>query len=137
MSENIQNKLKKKKTNFSSEEEFRDLINMAASKSLKQFIQRIDTGEIPVDNMSDFVRILSVYKEINGISEAMEGSGGSATLPELSMKQDKVLEDKVGEGVISVSDEGLLDVEDMSNEDVAELIRQLDIAQNNANEGTF
>jgi hypothetical protein len=36
-----------------------------------------------------------------------------------------------------VDEEGLLDVSDMSSEDVAELIRQMDVAQNKANEGSF
>lgn len=137
MSDNIKSKIQKKKAEFSSEAELRDLINEASSKAMKMFIQRMSAGEIPIDNMSDFMRVVGVYKEINGISEAMEGNTGSSALPEISMKQDKVLEDTVREGKIDVDEEGLLDVSDMSSEDVAELIRQMDIAQNKANEGSF
>lgn len=137
MSDNIKNKIHKKKAEFSSEAELRDLINEASSRAMKMFIQRMSAGEIPIDNMSDFMRVVGVYKEINGISEAMEGNTGSSTLPEISMKQDKVLEDTVREGKIDVDEEGLLDVSDMSSEDVAELIRQMDITQNKTNEGSF
>lgn len=137
MADNLRSKLAKKKSEISTEAELRDLINEAASKSLKMFIQRMSAGEIPIDNMSDFIRVVGVYKEINGISEAMEGQGGTSTLPEISMKHDKVLEDTVRDGKIDIDEEGLLDVSDMSAEDVADLIRQMDIEQNKANEGSF
>ena len=97
----------------------------------------MSSGEIPIDNMSDFMRVVGVYKEINGISEAMEGQTTGGALPEISMKQDKVFEDTVRDGKIDVDEEGLLDVTDMSSEEVAELLRQMDIAQNKANEGSF
>lgn len=137
MADNLRNKIAKKKADYSSEAELRDLINEAASTAMKQFIQRMTSGEIPIDNMSDFMRVVGVYKEINGISEALEGQGGTSTLPEISMKHDKVLEDNVREGKIKVDEEDLLDVSDMSADDVADLIRQMDIEQNKANEGSF
>jgi hypothetical protein len=137
MAENIRNRIQKKKEGFSSESEVRDLINSAASKSLKKFIQRLDSGEIPIDNVSDFIRIIGAYKEINGISEAMDGNAGAGALPEINMKQDKVLEDQVQKGKMTASEEGRLDVMDMTEEDVAELLRHMDIAQNQQNEGSF
>jgi hypothetical protein len=137
MADNIRNRIQKKKEGFSSETEVRDLINSAASKSLKKFIQRLDSGEIPIDNVSDFIRIIGAYKEINGISEAMDGNAGAGALPEINMKQDKVLEEQVQKGKMGTDEEGRLDVMDMSAEDVAELIRHMDIAQNKENEGSF
>lgn len=137
MADNIKSGVKKRKEDFSSESELRDLINMAASKSLKKFIQRLDSGEIPIDNISDFVRVIGAYKEINGISDVMEGQGGQGQLPELSMKQDKVIEDKIQQGKIITNEEGRVNVMDMSAEEMAELIREMDIAQNQENEGAF
>lgn len=137
MADNIRQGIKKKKEHFSSEQELRELINMAASKSLKKFIQRLDSGEIPIDNISDFIRVIGAYKEINGISEAMEGMGGTGALPEISMKQDKVIEDHVQSGKLKKTDEERLDVMDLSTEDVMNLIRDIDIAQNRENEGAF
>jgi hypothetical protein len=137
MADNIRSRIQKKKEGFSSESEVRDLINSAASKSLKKFIQRLDSGEIPIDNVSDFIRIIGAYKEINGISEAMDGNAGAGALPEINMKQDKVLEDTVKKGKMTATEEERLDVMDMSAEDVAELLRQMDIAQNQQNEGSF
>lgn len=140
MSENIKQEIKKRKEGISSEQELRDLINTAASKSLKKFIQRLDAGEIPIDNISDFIRVIGAYKEINNISDAMEGMAGSSSLPELDLRQEKVLNDHINEGKIKKKDDGdeeRLDVTEMSTDDVAELIRQMDIAQNKANEGAF
>ena len=137
MADNIRKKLEQRKAGFSSETEVRDAFNTAASKSLQKFLQRIDTGEIPIDNMSDFVRLLGAYKEINDISGALEGTAGQSTLPEISMKQDKVLDDTVAEGKLTTDQEGLLNTEDMSEEDVANLLRRLDIEQNQKNEGAF
>ena len=137
MADNIRNGIKKKRDGFSSEQELRDLINSAASKSLKQFIQRLEAGEIPIDNIADFIRVIGAYKEINGITDVLDGASGQGTLPEISMKHDKVLEDKVQEGKLGKDEEGTLDVMDLTAEDVAELIREIDIAQNKENEGAF
>jgi hypothetical protein len=137
MADNIRRKAQQRKTGVSSESEVRDMFNTVASKSLLKFLQRIDTGEIPIDNYSDFIRVLGAYKELNGISEAMEGSGGQSTLPEINMKEDKIVEDTISSGKLVADEEGMLSTEDMTEEDMAELLRQLDIAQNQKNEGAF
>jgi hypothetical protein len=137
MADNIRRKAQQRKTGVSSESEVRDMFNTVASKSLLKFLQRIDTGEIPIDNYSDFIRVLGAYKELNGISEAMDGTGGQSALPEINMKQEKAVEDTVTSGKLVADEEGLLSTDDMSEEDMAELLRQLDIAQNQANEGSF
>jgi len=137
MADNIRKKAQQRKTGVSSENEVRDMFNTVASKSLLKFLQRIDTGEIPIDNYSDFIRVLGAYKELNGIQEAMEGSGGQSTLPEISMKEDKIVEDTISSGKLTTDEEGLISTDDMSEEDMAELLRQLDIAQNQKNEGAF
>lgn len=137
MADNIRKKAEQRKAGLSNESEVRDIFNTAASKSLRKFLQRIDTGEIAIDNMSDFVRLLGAYKEINGISEAMDGKAGQSMLPEINMKQDKVVEETISEGKMVADEEGMVNVDDMSTEDMAELLRQLDIAQNQANEGSF
>ncbi|AHN66535.1 terminase small subunit [Bacillus phage Bcp1] len=137
MSSNIKQGVKKRKEDFSSEQELRELINSAASKSLKLFIQRMEAGEIPIDNISDFIRVIGAYKEINGITEVMDGQGNTGMLPEINMRQDKVLKDQIQEGKITADEEGRMDVMDMSAEDMAELIRKLDTAQNAENEGAF
>lgn len=137
MADNIRRKAQQRKTGVSSESEVRDMFNTVASKSLLKFLQRIDTGEIPIDNYSDFIRVLGAYKELNGISEAMDGKSGQSMLPEINMKQDKVVEEKIAEGKMVTDEEGQVDVSGMSVEDVADLLRDLDIAQNQTNEGSF
>lgn len=140
LSKNIRENVEKRKEGISSEQELRELINQAAVKSLKQFIARIDAGEIPIDNMSDFIRVLGAYKEVNNIASAMEGNGSGASLPELDLRQEKVLNDHINDGKIKkkeVGDEERLDVTGLSEDDVADLIRQMDIAQNKANEEAF
>src|SRR5690606_20372079 len=130
MADNIRNGIKKKKEGFSSEAELRDLINTAASKSLKQFIQRLEAGEIPIDNISDFIRVIGAYKEINGITEVLDGQAGQGQLPELSMRQEAVIDEKVRDGKLGADEEGTLDIMDLSVDEVADLIRDMDIAQN-------
>jgi hypothetical protein len=137
MADNIKQKIRKKKEDFSSEAELRDLINSAASKSLKKFIQRLDSGEIPIDNISDFIRVIGAYKEINGITDVMDGQAGQGALPQVNMRTEKVLEEQVQEGKLKRNEEDRIDIMDMSAEDVTNLIREMDIAQNKENEGSF
>lgn len=137
LADNLRQGIKKKKEGFSSEGEVRDLINSAATKALKQFVQRMDAGEIPIDNISDFIRIIGAYKEINGISEAMEGTGSSGQLPELNMRTEKVINDTVNDGKLQRTEEDRIDIMNMSTDDMADLIRKMDIAQNKENEGSF
>ncbi len=137
MADEIRNKINKKKKVLSSEEQVRELLNESLSVSLLQYLQRLLAGEIPIDNMSDLARVYGIYKEVNNINDAMEGLSGQSTLPEINMKQDKVFDDNIKDGKITSDEEGMLDVMDMSEEDVAALVREFDIAQNKANEGEF
>ncbi|APZ82513.1 hypothetical protein Goe27_00490 [Bacillus phage vB_BsuM-Goe27] len=137
MSENIRSRVLKKRSVFSSEEEVRERLNAGVSRTLDLYLQRLEAGEIPIDNASDLVRIIGAYKEINGISEAMEGKAGQATLPEINMKQDREFEEDIREGKIASDEEGMLDVTDMSTDDVADLIQRMDSVQNRQNEGGF
>lgn len=139
MSNNIREGLNKRKRADNGEQELRGLLNQAASQAMKQFIQKMSTGEIPVDNMADFVRLYGAYKEINDVDKVMEGGSGDGALPQLSMKQDEVIEDKVKEGkLISDGDEeGGIDISSMSMDDVADLLQTMDEAQNKENEGSF
>lgn len=137
MADNIKDGIRKKRDELSSEQELRDLINSAASKALKLFIQRMDSGEIPIDNVSDFIRVLGAYKEINDIGSALDGKVGMSALPELDMRKEKVLNDTLETGKVTSDEEGNIDVSDMSTEELSELIRQMDIAQNRTNEEAF
>ncbi|AGY47317.1 terminase small subunit [Bacillus phage phiNIT1] len=137
MADEIRNKINKKKKVLSSEEQVRELINESISVSLLQYLQRLLAGEIPIDNMSDLARVYGIYKEVNNINDAMEGLSGQSTLPEINMRQERVLNEAVSGGKVDVNEEERLDVTDMSTEDVADLIRQMDLAQNKANEEAF
>jgi len=136
MADNIRKKMQKKK-GMSSESEVRELLNDSLSLSLLKFIQRLQSGDIPIDNMADLTRVYGMYKEINGITEAMEGKMGQSALPEINMKQDKALEETIQDGKITADEEGRLDVMDLSTEDVAKLLHQFDMAQNKENESAF
>ncbi|AYJ75686.1 hypothetical protein BSP18_052 [Bacillus phage BSP18] len=137
MADEIRNKINKKKKVLSSEEQVRELINESISVSLLQYLQRLLAGEIPIDNMSDLARVYGIYKEVNNLNDAMEGLSGQSTLPEINMRQERVLNEAVSGGKVDVNEEERLDVTDMSTEDVADLIRQMDLAQNKANEEAF
>lgn len=137
MADNIKNNVNKIKSDTTSEQELRELINSAASKSMKQFIQRLDSGEIPIDNIADFIRVMGAYKEINNIESTMEGRANSSTLPEIDLRQERVINETINEGSVMEDEEGKIDVSSMTTEDVSELVRQMDIAQNKSNEEAF
>ncbi|QQO41150.1 hypothetical protein 015DV002_196 [Bacillus phage 015DV002] len=137
MADNIRNKIKKKKDNGTSVEQILDVFNEATSKSVKLHLQKMLTGEIAIDSVSDLHRLFSIWKELNEIEGMIEGGGGQAALPEINMKQEKVFQDQIEDGKISTDEEGHLDVMDMDESEMTELIRQMDIAQNRINEGEF
>jgi len=113
------------------------VLNSALTKGVVKFMQRMDAGEIPIDNIADLHRVVGLYKEMNGIADVMDGQGASGTLPEINMRQDQVLDEKIREGKMTADEEGKVNVMDMTAEEVADLIRDMDIAQNKENEGTF
>ncbi|QEM43111.1 hypothetical protein CHOTACABRAS_57 [Bacillus phage Chotacabras] len=137
MANNIKKGIKKKNSIFDSQEELRDTLNSAFSSSMKQFIKKLEMGEIPIDNIADAIRVLGAYKELNGIDEMMSGQQGAGSLPEINMRQEKVVDDMVRDGKMTSDEEGRIDVSAMDMNDVADLIRNMDIAQNAENEGTF
>lgn len=137
MSDGIKSKIAEKEKKTQGEEELRNLINSAASKSMKQFIKKLDSGEIPIDNMSDFIRVMGVYREINNIEGVMDGDTGEGSLPELNIRQERAFKENVSEGTISEDEEGNIDTESMSPEELTELIKQMDTAQNKHNEEAF
>ncbi len=137
MADNIKKNVQKKNGMFDSQEELRNKLNVALSSSMEQFIKKLDLGEIALDNIADVVRVFSVYKELNGIDEMMSGQQGAGMLPEINMRQEKVVDDMVNNGKMVADEEGRIDVSAMNEDDMKELIRQMDIAQNTENEGAF
>lgn len=137
MADNIRQGLNQRKRADSGEQELRENINFAASKAMQKFIQRLETGEIPIDNMADFIRVLGAYKEINNIDGVLEGSNISGALPEISMTQNKVIEDRVGESAKGDDGEERFDIADLSMEDMTKLIENIDKEQNKENERGF
>ena len=137
MADNIRDGLQIRKRADSGEQELRESINTAATKAMKKFIQRLDNDEIPIDNMSDVVRVLGVYKEINNIEGMMEGSNLSNALPEVNMSRSAVIEAQVGEITESEDGEERIDVTQLTTEDMTKLLENLDREQNKENERSF
>lgn len=137
MADNIKKNVQKKNSVFDSGEELRNDLNIAMSTTMKQFIKKLNMGEIPIDNIADAIRVFSAYKELNGIEDMMSGQQGAGMLPEINMRQEKVVDDMVNNGKMVTDEEGRIDVSAMNEDDMKELIRQMDIAQNTENEGAF
>ena len=137
MADNIKKGVAKKSSMFDSGEELRNDMNIAMSVTMKQFIKKLNMGEIPIDNIADAIRVFSAYKELNGIDEMMSGQQGAGMLPEINMRQEKVVDDMVNNGKMVANEEGRIDVSAMNEDDMKELIRQMDIAQNTENERSF
>ena len=137
MADNIKKGIQKKSNVFDAHEELRDKLNTAFSSTMSKFITKLENGEIPIDNIADAIRVFGAYKELNGIDEMMSGQQGAGSLPEINMRQEKVVDDMVRDGKMTSDEEGRIDVSAMDMTDVADLIRNMDIAQNAENEGTF
>ncbi|ARQ94973.1 hypothetical protein FLAPJACK_59 [Bacillus phage Flapjack] len=137
MADNIKKGIQKKNSVFDAQEELRNKLGEGFSAAMTQFITKLQMGEIPIDNIADAIRVFGAYKELYGIDEMMNGQQGSGMLPEINMRQEKVVDDMVREGKMTSDEEGKIDVSSMDMNDVADLIRNMDIAQNAENEGTF
>jgi hypothetical protein len=131
MGENIRNKMHKSKEYTSGEERVRNLINNATEAALTQFIQRIESGEIAIDNFADFMRVFGIYQDINQINGNVSGTGAT---PELDMRKSKIIQDRIEEGSIIEEEDGELNLENMSAEEMARLIEDMDRDQNDQNE---
>jgi hypothetical protein len=131
MGENIRNKMNKSREYTSGEERVRNLINNASEVALTQFIQRIESGEIAIDNFADFMRVFGIYQDINQISGNDSGSGGT---PEIDMRKSKTIQNRIDEGSIVEEEDGELNLENMSSEDMARMIEDMDRDQNSKNQ---
>ncbi|AEZ50183.1 hypothetical protein BCPG3_026 [Bacillus phage BCPG3] len=140
MVDNIKRNMKTKNNLFDAQEELRQSLNLGFSELMLQFANRVSNGDIKIDNVADAVRAFAVFKELNGIEDVMAGQGKSGALPELNMRQEKVMDDFVREGTLIATDadgEERIDIGSLQDDDVAKMIRDMDIAQNTENEETF
>ncbi|ADH03151.1 terminase small subunit [Bacillus phage W.Ph.] len=138
MVNNIKRNLKTKSNAFDAQEELRQSLNLGFSELMLQFANRVQNGDIKIDNVADAVRVMGVFKELNGIDEVMAGQGASGMLPELNMRQEKVMDDLATSGVVvkEENDNGdeTLDISNITDDDVAQMLQNMDIAQNSENE---
>jgi hypothetical protein len=96
MADNIKNKIQKKKAEFSSEAELRDLINEAASKVNEAILFRECLPGKYLLIICQTSCVLSVFtKRLTASAKLWKAKAQVAPLPEISMKQDKVLDDVV------------------------------------------
>jgi len=140
MVDNIKRNMKTKNNLFDAQEELRQSLNLGFSELMLQFANRVSNGDIKIDNVADAVRAFAVFKELNGIEDIMAGQNKSGALPELNMRQEKVVDDFVREGTLIATDadgEERIDIGSLQDDDVAKMIRDMDIAQNTENEETF
>ncbi|AHZ09500.1 terminase small subunit [Bacillus phage CAM003] len=134
MVDNIKRGVQKRSSVFDAQEELRQNLNLGFSEAMNQFIQKLQMGEIKIDNVADAIRVFSAYKELNGIDEMINGQQGAGMLPEINMRQEKVVDDMVREGTLGETEEGRIDIGGISDAELAKLLTEMDIAQNRANE---
>lgn len=112
-------------------------LNSSIPGLLEKFMTRVDAGEIQLDNIPDLVRVFDLFERVNDVHSG-DGEGGA--LPELNLTQRHVIEEnlEIGEDIVDgageVTQEGVVDVENMTEEDIAKLFGSLDRAQNKENE---
>lgn len=137
MADNIRKGVETKRYGVDSEKEVRDKLNTGLSKLMTKFLSNIDSDGVAIDNVADFARVMAMYKEINDIQGKLESNSVGGALPQVSLGQSKVIEKQVEEGKAKVDEEEKLDISDMTEEDIASMILEMDKEKNKENEGAF
>lgn len=110
--------------------------NNTAQTLTKAFFQKVQNGEIEISDVNEFQRIFAMFLQIN---ELENGTDGNGTLPQLSVSQNRALDqhiefesDDEGEQYVVESS-----IEDMSEEDLMKVIAQKEEAMNEDNYRQF
>lgn len=139
MSDQLRREMEKKKKKRDPKDELKEVFNEAGLQAMKSFISNMQTGAVQIDDSADVYRLFQMFMQLNDLSEGGEGSGALPKLPnvqtevfsDLVEKQVRVEDgEEVEEDVINLSK-----FEDMSDEEVEEMLKKRERDLNIANEG--
>lgn len=117
--------------------------NGVAGDLLAKAIGDIKSGKIEIRDTTDLEKVYRIFKDVNQITDGINGSDGEGALPELNAGQEHVIEQRVkvntqtettaNGDVKQTKTIKLSDLADLSSEDVGKMIQEKEKTQNNEN----
>lgn len=117
--------------------------NGVAGDLLAQAVADIKSGKIQIRDTTDLEKVYRIYKDVNGLTDGMQGTEGEGALPELNAGQEHVIEQRVkvntqtettaNGDVVQKKTIKLSDLADMSSANVGSMITEHEKKANNDN----
>lgn len=112
---------------LNDDEELAERFTDAFSGVLEQALTDINSGRIKIEDVGDIGRMYNMWKDVTNYADKMSSNGTSGALPELSTRETKALEE-------STNNQNL---EDVSDQEMQDIILQTMSAKNDDNAETF
>ena len=132
-----------KGTGSSNVEAIAQEFNGVAGDLLKKALSDIKSGNIQIRDTTDLEKVYRIYKDVNGLTDGMQGTEGEGALPELNAGQEHVIEQRVkvntqtettvNGDVKQTKTIKLSDLADLSSEDVSAMMHEHEKKANNEN----
>ena len=117
--------------------------NTVTTDLLSKALNDIKTGKIIIRDTTDLEKIYRIFKDVNEITDGIQGAEGRGALPELNAGQEHIMEQKVRvttktetglDGSITQTKKiDLNDLANMSSADVSQLLLAHEKEANNEN----
>lgn len=112
---------------LNDDEELAERFTDAFSGVLEQALTDINSGRIKIEDVGDIGRMYNMWKDVTNYVDKMSANGTSGALPELSTREVKVLEESTSRQ----------DLEEVSDQEMQDIILQTMSAKNDDNAETF
>lgn len=110
--------------------------NNTAQTLTKAFFQKVQNGEVEITDVNEFQRIFAMFLQIN---ELENGTDGNGVLPQLSVSQNRALDQNLEFESDDEGEQYLVEssIEDLSEEELMKMIAQKEEAMNEDNYKQF
>lgn len=110
--------------------------NNSAQTLTKAFFQKVQNGEVEITDVNEFQRIFAMFLQIN---ELENGTDGNGVLPQLSVSQNRALDQNLEFESDDEGEQYLVEssIEDLSEEELMKMIAQKEEAMNEDNYKQF
>lgn len=132
-----------KGTGSSSIEAIAQEFNGVAGELLKNAVADIKSGKMPVRDVTDLEKVYRIFKDVNNITDSLNGAEGEGKLPELDSGQEHIIEQRVKVNTkLETTPEGdvkqtktikLSDLANLNSEEVSSMMHEHEKQANNEN----
>lgn len=133
----IRDRMQQKKASLEdTKKETLSNFNNTAQTLTKAFFQKVQNGEVEITDVNEFQRIFAMFLQIN---ELENGTDGNGVLPQLSVSQNRALDQNLEFESDDEGEQYLVEssIEDLSEEDLMKMIAQKEEAMNEDNYKQF